>query len=294
MSTASVEIHPSAVVSEQATFLGSAKVGPNCTIDGEVTIGDGVRLIGSVYLRGPLTIGAGTVLYPFACLGFPGQDLKIGPDDITAGVTIGESCIIREGATIHSATNDHTPTSVGDGVFMMVNAHIGHDCRVGNNVIMVNNTALGGHVVVGNNANIGGATVVHQHREIGRLAFLGGGIPMSASVPPFCMASEAHRITGLNTVGLRRAGASSYEITKLRDAYKHAIRPGLIPTETARVIREIGEDSVLCKEMADWYERVGQKIAPDSSARPPRAVLSWIRHAKRLASGEAPAEADDE
>ena len=294
MGNANVEIHPSAVVSDEAVFEGSARVGPNCVIDGPVTIGDGVRLIASVYLKGPLWLGAGSTVYPFSSLGFPGQDLKFGPDDTSAGVVIGESCTLREGVTIHGATNDHTPTRLGDHVFMMANAHVGHDCTVGNRVIMVNNTALGGHVTVGDSANIGGGTLVHQHREIGRLAFLGGGLPMSASVPPFCMASEAHRLTGLNTVGLRRSGAPREEITKLRDAYKHAIRPGLIPTETARVIREVGEGAVLCAELADWYERVGQQIAPDSSVRPPRAVLAWLRHAKRVADAGGSLEADDE
>jgi UDP-N-acetylglucosamine acyltransferase len=40
-------------------------------------------------------------------------------------------------------------------------AHIAHDCHVGNNAIIVNGV-LGGHVTVGNYAIVGGLSAVHQ------------------------------------------------------------------------------------------------------------------------------------
>ena len=30
----------------------------------------------------------------------------------------------------------------------MINAHVAHDCKIGNNVIMVNNASLAGHVIL--------------------------------------------------------------------------------------------------------------------------------------------------
>ena len=42
-------------------------------------------------------------------------------------------------------------TAVGDHCFLMVGAHVAHDCKVGNDVTFANNVVLGGHVRVGDN-----------------------------------------------------------------------------------------------------------------------------------------------
>ena len=38
----------------------------------------------------------------------------------------------------------------------MVNAHVAHDCRLGNHVIVTNNVMLAGHVTVGDRAYLSG------------------------------------------------------------------------------------------------------------------------------------------
>ena len=56
----------------------------------------------------------------------------------------------------------------------MANAHIAHDCCVGNNTIITNNAMLGGHVTVEDRAYLSGAVGVHQYCRIGSLAMVGG------------------------------------------------------------------------------------------------------------------------
>jgi UDP-N-acetylglucosamine acyltransferase len=254
-------IHPTASVSRDAELAPDAQIGPMCVIEGPVRLGAGVRLVGSVYLQGPLTIGDGTIVYPFACLGFPGQDVKFKPGDRTAGVVVGRDCIIREHSTIHAATNDHTPTTVGDRLFLMANAHIGHDCRVGHNVIMVNNSALGGHAQVGDGATLSAAALVHQFNRVGRLAFVSGASILSDEGPPFCIAWGRNLLIGINLVGLRRSGMPREHITQVRRAYREALRSGVSKAESIAILRQIGSECPPVAEMAEFLATSRRAVA---------------------------------
>ena len=87
---------------------------------------------------------------------------------------VGANCVIREYATVHRGTaRGKAKTVVGDNCFMMIGAHVAHDCVVGRNVVMVNNATLGGHVEVGEFAILGGLSAVQQRCRIGAHAFLG-------------------------------------------------------------------------------------------------------------------------
>src|SRR5437867_1524529 len=83
-------IHPTASVSRDAVLAESVEIGPFCILDGPIRLSDGVRLLGNNYHSGPVSIGEGTIVYPFACIGSPPQDVKFKPGDRTAGVVIGK------------------------------------------------------------------------------------------------------------------------------------------------------------------------------------------------------------
>ncbi|MCA9297580.1 MAG: hypothetical protein KDA28_00855, partial [Phycisphaerales bacterium] len=124
------EVHPTTSIDSRAEIAPSARLDRDVLVEGEVRIGEDVVIHPRVILRGPLTIGRGTVIYPGVCIGYPAQDIKFVPDrDTTPGVTIGERTVIREFVTIHAATKS-APTSIGDGCYLMVGSHIGHDCVV--------------------------------------------------------------------------------------------------------------------------------------------------------------------
>lgn len=239
-----------------------AEVGPYCVLRGPVKLGSGVRLLPNVQLMGPIEIGAGTVVYPFACLGFPAQDFKFTPGSATAGAVIGEGCILREHCSVHAATNDHTPTRVGDGVFMMGSTHVAHDCRIGDRVVMVNGSGIAGHTVVGDDVNFGGNAVVHQHCRIGRMVMMSGDCAVSLDVPPFCMVSERNRIGGLNLVGLRRAGVDREQIAGLRKAFGELLREPMPRGELVRELHERGKGNALIAEMALFIEQSERGITP--------------------------------
>jgi len=217
-----------------------------------VKLADGVRLIGNVYLNGPLTIGARTVLYPFCAIGFPGQHLKFKQGDPTGGAAIGEDCTLREHCTVHAATHDTNPTTVGNRNLLMVNSHLGHDARTGNDVVLVNNSALGGHGIVGDNATLGGGALLHQFTRVGRMAFVGGGTRAVKDIPPFTSAVERSRLTGINLVGLRRAGFPREQITGVREAFRKAFREPMTRPEMLEILNRLGERSPLVAEMAEF------------------------------------------
>lgn len=254
-------VHASASVSPQCRMGNDVRVGPGCVIEGDVTLGDGVELIANVYLRGPLTVGAKTVLYPGVCVGFSAQHLKVGRNDPTAGVVIGSGCVLRENASVHAATNTTTPTRIGDSCYLMVNAHVGHDCEVGVNVTMVNNTALGGHASVADQATLGGGALVHQFTRIGRLAMVGGGGVIVADVPPFSMVVDRSHLAGVNLIGLRRAGIGRDDITKVRVAMRMAFREQRTREEMLRVLDEQAAGCAMVGEIAAFVRGAKRPIS---------------------------------
>lgn len=274
-------IHPSASVSPQAVLGPDVEIGPFCVVSGPVTLGAGVRLLGNVYVNGPVEVGEGTIIYPFSCLGFPGQDWKFKPGDPTPGVKVGKNCILREHVTIHSATKPDRPSAVGDRCMMMVNTHIGHDARIGNDVVMVNNSALAGHSELGDNCTLSGGVGIHQFVRVGRFVFMSAGVGVSMDVPPFCIVPERQRIEGINRVGLRRAGFPRDHITMIDEAFRKVFRPGsLSRAEMIAKLEELGPDCPPLVEMAQFVRESKRGICP-GPGRPPRLFAPLLHKLRR-------------
>jgi len=220
------EIHPSAILEGEVELAGDVVVGPHCVLTGPVTLGAGTRLIGGVWLQGPLVMGERNVVYPGACLGFAGQDLKWDPREPGAGVVIGDDNVFREGSTVHRATSHETPTRIGSRGMWMAQAHAGHDTLVGDDCVFANSTALGGHSRVDDRVITGGGLMVHQFCRIGRGTMLSGGVATSRDLPPFFMLTGINVAGSLNLVGMRRMGMSREEIDDVRWVYRTLYRQG--------------------------------------------------------------------
>jgi UDP-N-acetylglucosamine acyltransferase len=265
-------IHPTATVSKDCILEDGVEIGPYCALVGPLRLERGVKLLGHVYLSGPLTVGENTMLYPFSCVGFPGQDLKFKIGDKTAGVVIGKNSVLREHATVHAATNAEKPTRVGDSVLMMCGSHVGHDAAVANRAILVNGAAMGGHATLGEAATISAHVGVHQHGRIGRLAFVSAN-RITTDVPPFCLVAARNRLAGLNLVGLRRSGMPREHITSLRDAFRDVFRHFRTREEMLKILEERGRT---CPPVAEWHQFVLDKnraICPGHVRRSPAALM---------------------
>lgn len=117
-------------------------------------------------------------------------------------------------------------TRIGSHNMLMSNAHVAHNCYVGNHVMLVNGVLLGGHVHVHDRAIVSGNTVVHHFCSIGTLAFISGGCRCVVDVAPYMMAtgSDNFEVKTINLVGMRRAGVSESSIAIIRQAYKQLFR----------------------------------------------------------------------
>ena len=130
-----MQIHPTAIIHEGAKLGTDCKIGPYCIVGANVVLGDRVELISHVVIDGKTTIGDDSIVYPFAVLGVMSQDLKWQDESTMTGLRIGKRCKIREYVTIHSGTPASDGTVIGDDCQIMVNAHVGHDCKIGNSVV---------------------------------------------------------------------------------------------------------------------------------------------------------------
>ena len=214
---ATPRIHSSAVIGAEVELAPGVEVGPFCLLEGRIKIGARTRLIGHVTILGDTEIGADNVIHPTAVIGDEPQDLAYTGS--LRKVRIGDRNVFREGSTVHRGCEQGEITIVGDDNFVMHNAHIAHDCRIGNRIIVGGGTLLAGWVEVGDRALVSGNCVVHQFTRIGRLALTRGGCRMSRDIPPFCIVDGVHTVRAINSIGLRRAGMKAGAIAALRRAF---------------------------------------------------------------------------
>jgi UDP-N-acetylglucosamine acyltransferase len=213
-------IDRTARIESGASIGHDVSIGPYCTVGAHATLADGCRLVAHVNVSGHTSIGARTVIYPFASLGSPPQSVKYrgGPTRLV----IGADCDIREHVTMNIGTEDDGGlTKVGDHCLFMVGSHVAHDCKIGSNVTFANNVMLAGHVSVGDNVLFGGGAAARQFVRIGEGAMIVGLSGARADVIPWGMAqgSLAH-LVGLNVIGMRRHGFAKADIQRYRAAYR--------------------------------------------------------------------------
>lgn len=273
-------VHPTAIVQPGAALGAGSHVGPQSIVGPGVRLDDGVRLVASAHLAGESTIGAHSVIYPFACVGLPPQDKKHMGE--ATRLEIGAHCVVREHATVHTGTlAGGSVTRVGNRCLLMGGAHVAHDCWLGDDVIVANATLLAGHVRVGSQTIVGGQSAVHQYVTIGRGAIIGGGSIVERDVGPFCMAvGNRASLRGLNLVGLRRRGVARAEIKALLQAFRRIFggqgsclaaaptEPAEATAERAQAVRAAFASSAHAVELAEFVLDTSRRrplctLAPD-------------------------------
>jgi len=153
----------------------------------------GTELKSHVVINGYTKIGQDNKIYQFASIGEDNQDLKYQGEPTRT--EIGDRNRIRESVTIHRGTvQGSNVTRIGSDNLLMINAHIAHDCQIGDHCILANNATLGGHVQIDDYVIIGGMTAVHQFCVIGSHAMIGGCSGVAQDVPPYFIAQGNHAL----------------------------------------------------------------------------------------------------
>jgi len=234
-----MNIHPTAVVSPQATLADGVEIGPYSIIGPDVHIGKNTRIASHVVIERNVDMGENNQISQFASIGGDPQDLKYRGEETR--VIIGNNNIIREYATINRATSDDIGvTIVGDRNMIMTYCHVAHNCKLGNNIVMANAANLAGHIHVDDYAIIGGLTGVHQFTRIGAHCIIGGASAVNKDIPPFVTASgNFTKLYGLNQIGLRRRGFSEETLAALKTAYRIVFRSALL---LSVALKRVGEE----------------------------------------------------
>ncbi len=249
-----MSIHPTSVVAPGAVIPDSCTVGPFCTIGPEVVLGEECRLISHVVLDGRTRIGARNVIYPFASVGVPPQDLKYKGEPTET--ILGDDNTIRESVTISRGTvGGGGITRLGSSNLLMTCVHIGHDSQVGSHCILANAATLAGHVTIEDYVTLGAFCPVHQFCIVGQHAFIGGGTIVTQDVLPFSKTSarRENKAFGVNSLGLERRGFSPERIKALQKAFRLLLVSKLNTTQAVEKMKELdGEDVAL---LVNFIER---------------------------------------
>jgi UDP-N-acetylglucosamine acyltransferase len=253
-SPSQTKIHPSAIISPRARIGENCDIGPYVTIGDDVELGARVRIDSHCVIDGRTRIGDETHVFPFVSIGLPPQDLKFSGEETET--EIGKRNRIREFVTIHRGTKGGGGiTRSGDDCFFMAQAHIAHDCLIGNDVIMANAATLAGHVVVEDAANIGAYSGVHQFCRVGREAYIGGYSVVVKDALPFALTVGNHaKCYGLNKVGMRRRGYSRETIDALHHAFHLLLAAKLNTTQAVERIRSEIQGVAEVDELATFIE----------------------------------------
>ncbi|MFK5891746.1 MAG: acyl-ACP--UDP-N-acetylglucosamine O-acyltransferase [Pseudomonadota bacterium] len=248
-------IHPSAIVEDGAIIGKNVKIGPFSCIGADVEIGEDTEIMSHVVVKGPTKIGRENLIFQFASIGEACQDLKYKGEPTR--LEIGDRNTIREGVTMHRGTiQDKGLTKIGNDNLFMVNAHIAHDCVIGDHCILANNASLAGHVVIENYVIMGGMCGVHQFTIIGEHAMLGGGSIANKDIPPYVMAQGNHCSPyGINVVGMKRRGFDKAEIKAVREVYKELYRSGKTLAEVKPVIEELAKEHKSVAQFIRFFEK---------------------------------------
>jgi UDP-N-acetylglucosamine acyltransferase len=256
-------IHRTAVIDPKAQLDFDVVVGPYALIEGPVQISSGTEVQGHAVITGSVRIGKNNRIGYGAVIGAFPQDLSFDPN-ASSGVEIGENNVIREYCTIHRGTKEGSITLVGSNNLLMVGAHLGHNTRLGNDVILANNVLLGGYVEIHDRVFIGGGSVVHQFTRMGAISLLQGFSGIGKDIPPFSMAMGRNAVSGVNVIGLRRAGFGPDLRKEAKDAFALFYTSGLNSTQA---LEEAGKRS-WSKEISMFW---------DFAAISKRGICSMVR-----------------
>ena len=259
-----MRIDPRAIVDPSARLAEDVAVGPFSIIEAGVTIGAGTVIGAHVVMESGTTVGARCRVGHGAKLGGPPQDVSY--EGGISYVSIGDGCDIRELAVIHRSAKTGGRTRIGSHNFIMAQAHIAHDCILGDNVVVASLTALAGHVEVEDWAVVGGVTGVHQFVRIGAHSMVGGASRLIQDAPPYMRtAGNPAMVRGVNSIGLRRSGFTPRERKELKEVYRLLYRSDLNISQVLDTLRDQANSNAQITHIVRFIE--GSKRGLCSSPR---------------------------
>jgi UDP-N-acetylglucosamine acyltransferase len=248
-------IHASAVISAEAELATDVRVGAGCVIHGQVRVGPGCRLDAGSFLFGPLVLGADNHVHGRAVLGERAQHLSAGG---SMGLEVGAGNTFWPRVTVHQGYK--AMTRVGSRNRFFADAHVAHDCQVGDDCVFAGGALIGGHCVVGNGVRLGRRAAVHQFCRLGRLCRLGPAAVSTKDVPPFILQKDHNTVVGVNVAAMLRRALKPLQIAALERLYGlFYLQAQTVPAALEEIERELGSVDVVA-EFVDFVRAPGRGI----------------------------------
>ncbi|WP_300343820.1 UDP-3-O-(3-hydroxymyristoyl)glucosamine N-acyltransferase [uncultured Oscillibacter sp.] len=177
----------STYISPEVKLGKDVRIGHNCTLDGDITIGDGTVIWNNVVIVGRVHIGRDCDIHSGAVIGHDGyaytEDSAHKKTMVRhfGGVDIGDRVLIGANVCISRGTIDDTVLESGAKVDAL--GHIAHNCWIGEDAAMAAPCRANGSVHIGKNSYLAGA-IVRNQCIIGEDAFVGLGAVVVKDVPP--------------------------------------------------------------------------------------------------------------
>lgn len=250
-----IKIHPTAIVDKSAIIHDNVEIGAYAIIGANVEIGSGSKIGNHTCVNGYTKIGKNNHIFQFASIGEAPQDKKYNGEPTR--LEIGDNNTIREFCTLNTGTvTGSGVTKIGNNNWLMVYAHIAHDCVIGDNTIFANSVALAGHVVIKDWVILGGHALVHQFCIVGEHSMIAGNTGIAQDVPPYVMAfGHSAEPKGINAEGLRRRNFTLEQINNIKHAYKILYRSGLGYNEAKAGIADLAETQPELQAFITFFEQ---------------------------------------
>lgn len=198
-------IHPTAIVSQDASVEPTATIGPYCVIEAGAVIGAKTILCGFNYIGYGTRIGSGCKLFPHVTIY---HNVRIGNNvRIHSGSVIGAdgygyvfhegkhlkipqvgSVIIEDeveiGANVTIDRGTLGPTFIGKGTKIDNLVQIAHNVTIGQHCLLVSQVGIAGSTKLGNYVTLAGQVGLAGHLTIGDKAIVGAKSGVMNSVPP--------------------------------------------------------------------------------------------------------------
>jgi UDP-N-acetylglucosamine acyltransferase len=234
--SAGVKIHPTATVHTSAQIGKNVEIGPYTVVGPEVKIGEGTIIGPHCLIAGWTTIGQNNHFFHGVTIGAPPQDIKYKGEK--GEIIIGDKNVLREFVTVHIPSAGGQ-TRIGNENFIMVHAHIPHNCTIGNQVVVGGYAGLAGYTDIEDQVIIGGLAGIHQFVRIGRLTMVGAQSKVTQDIPPFMMVEgNPAQVRGVNSIGLQRRGISNDAHSEIKKAFKIIFEGGKNTLSAAAEIRK--------------------------------------------------------
>lgn len=231
-----VKIHSTASVHPKALLGKNVEIGPYSVIGPEVKIGDGTKIDAHCFIVGWTTIGKENIFSQGVVVGAPPQDIKYKGEK--GEIIIGDKNHIREFVTIHMPSAGGK-TKIGNENFIMVHAHIPHNCTIGNQVVIGGYAGLAGYTEIEDQVIVGGLAGVHQFVRVGRGTMIGAQSKVTQDIPPFMLVEgNPAQVRGVNSIGLQRRGISIDTQSEIKKAFKLIYESGHNTAEAAKEIKK--------------------------------------------------------